>query len=76
MLQCAEGLYCHQRTSNQAVPYCTGGEAEKSTADFCAWDGESPKPEPTPPIPDDYFRLKLYWYVLLWCIEKLLGLSK
>lgn len=58
---CADGLYCHQRGAFGAVPYCTGGESESSTADFCAWDGQSAHPEPTPEIPEDYFRLKLYW---------------
>jgi len=62
---CAEGLYCHQRRGNGAVPYCTGGEEEPTTADICTWDGRrGPVPDPTPPAaPEGYFRLKLYWYV-------------
>ncbi|CAB9509452.1 expressed unknown protein [Seminavis robusta] len=58
---CIEGLYCHQRGSMDAVPYCDGGEEERSTADFCAWDGESPVPVPVSDPPEGYFRLKLYW---------------
>jgi len=58
---CAAGLYCHQRNSYGAVPYCDGGVGESSTADFCSWDGTGEAPVVVGSPPEGYFKLKLYW---------------
>ncbi|CAB9500347.1 expressed unknown protein [Seminavis robusta] len=58
---CAESLYCHQRNGGQNVPGCIGGDMDTTTGDFCAWNTSLPRPDPTPEMPADAFRLKLYW---------------
>jgi len=35
---CAEGLICFQRNSNQAIPGCTGGESNVMLTDYCILD--------------------------------------
>lgn len=35
---CAEGLFCFQRNSNQAVPGCIGGETNPMMTDYCVVD--------------------------------------
>lgn len=60
---CQEGLYCHQRNSNDAVPHCRGGEKLATAVDFCAWNTDYPRPSPpaVPPENSGVVQLKLFW---------------
>jgi len=46
---CADGLVCFQRNSNQAIPGCIGGEQNPLTTDYCVLDirGEGYTDAPT-----------------------------
>ena len=63
---CAEGLICFQRASNQVIPGCIGGEANPKDCDYCILDPlgdgytdlaiSSPTITPLPPKPTvDFF---------------------
>ena len=74
---CQDGLYCHQRTRLEPIPFCIGGEALNTTVDFCTWNTSFPEPTPLPQPPIGTFRLKLHreegyvWPLALdkdWCM--------
>lgn len=44
---CAEGLICFQRTSNETVPGCIGGETDIKKTDYCILDPYGDGYEPT-----------------------------
>jgi hypothetical protein len=58
---CAEGLICYQRGSQEAVPGCTGGENDDQLTDYCVLDPfgkgytdthtEAPAVSPSIPLP-------------------------
>lgn len=52
---CDYGLFCYQRSNNDAVPGCAGGSSDRSDTDYCA-----PLPPDQRP-PSGTFRLKLWW---------------
>ena len=52
---CADGLVCFQRQSNQAIPGCSGGETDSTLSDYCVLDvrGEGyTDPDTLPPTPE------------------------
>jgi hypothetical protein len=48
---CAAGLYCFQRDSNQTVPGCIGAERDIEKTDYCTFDPYGPGYTPTAPRP-------------------------
>ena len=53
---CGEGLYCYQRSNNEEVPGCIGGENDNSRNDYCTYLSFAPVAAPT----SNSFRLQLY----------------
>lgn len=63
---CAEGLYCHQRSPYESVPGCPNSELDGSRTDYCT-DIQHIPPAPAPTT--NSFRLKLYWNSSYWWQE-------
>ena len=57
---CDSGLYCFQRSPNQDVPGCNGGNLDPTYTNYCVYSDKPMPPVETSPT-GEFFRLKLYW---------------